>query len=177
MRTYRVLIPLDGSEASRHILPFVRRFFKPEDHEVILFRAAAEPRGLVATPAQPVLVSTMVISAYDSADDAEIADHPIYASQMRDSTEARLAAEFQDLVAELEAAGYEVSTEVRFGEPAEEIVTAASALHADLVAMATRGRTGVSRFLLGSVAEAALRRLTVPVMLARVDTDLPAAER
>jgi nucleotide-binding universal stress UspA family protein len=119
----------------------------------------------------------MVVPAYDTAEDAELAAHPIYETQQWDSAEARLAAGLQDIASELVAAGYEVLTEVRFGDAAEEIVAAAGALRADLVAMATHGRSGVSRLLLGSVAEAALRRLQVPVLLVRVDTALPAAGR
>ncbi len=69
--------------------------------------------------------------------------------------------------------GVPVEYAVRFGDPAEEIVEEARESGADLIAMATHGRTGVARILLGSVAEAVLRQSEVPVLLVR--HGLPAA--
>ena len=69
--------------------------------------------------------------------------------------------------------GVPVEYAVRFGDPADEIVEEARAAGADLIAMATHGRTGMARLLLGSVAEAVLRRSEVPVLLVR--HGLPAA--
>jgi nucleotide-binding universal stress UspA family protein len=56
---------------------------------------------------------------------------------------------------------------VRFGEPTEEILAEAEAFDADLIAVTTRCRSGVSRTLLGSVAEQVLRRAPPAVMLLR----------
>ena len=53
---------------------------------------------------------------------------------------------------------------VRDGEPAEEIIAAAQQSHCDLVVLGTHGRTGLGRFLLGSVAEAVLRKCPCPVL-------------
>ena len=59
------------------------------------------------------------------------------------------------------------------GDPAEEILHLAEALRCDLVVMGTHGRTGLGRFLTGSVAEAVLRKAGCPVMV--VKTPLRAA--
>jgi nucleotide-binding universal stress UspA family protein/quercetin dioxygenase-like cupin family protein len=59
------------------------------------------------------------------------------------------------------------------GDPAEEILRLAEALHSDLVVMGTHGRTGLGRFLTGSVAEEVLRKAGRPVMV--VKTPLGAA--
>ena len=64
-------------------------------------------------------------------------------------------------------AGFAVECAVRFGDPAEEILQEATDSGADLILMATHGRTGVARLLLGSVAEAVLRRSEIPVVLVR----------
>ncbi len=63
-----------------------------------------------------------------------------------------------------------VTTEVvlRRGVPARAIVRYAAGVRAGLVAMATHGRTGFRRAILGSVAEAVLRNVPCPVMLRRV---------
>ena len=63
--------------------------------------------------------------------------------------------------------GFAVECAVRFGDPAEEILQEARDSGADLIAMATHGRTGVARLLLGSVAEAVLRQSEIPVVLVR----------
>jgi nucleotide-binding universal stress UspA family protein len=50
----------------------------------------------------------------------------------------------------------------------DEILAAAGESGADVIAMTTHGRTGVTRLLFGSVAEAVLRRARVPVLAMRV---------
>jgi nucleotide-binding universal stress UspA family protein len=60
-----------------------------------------------------------------------------------------------------------VRTVVRRGSPAAEIVELAAEEHADLVIMGTRGRGGVSRVLLGSVADRVIRTAPCPVLTVR----------
>jgi universal stress protein A len=50
------------------------------------------------------------------------------------------------------------------GDPADAIVQLADAEHADFIVMGTHGRTGLSRLLMGSVAEAVVRRANCPVL-------------
>ena len=59
------------------------------------------------------------------------------------------------------------------GDPAEEILRLAAALRSNLVVMGTHGRTGLGRFLTGSVAEEVLRNAICPVLV--VKTPLRAA--
>ena len=49
------------------------------------------------------------------------------------------------------------------GDPADEIVALAEQEKADLIVMGTHGRTGLGRLLMGSVAEAVVRRTSCPV--------------
>jgi nucleotide-binding universal stress UspA family protein len=53
------------------------------------------------------------------------------------------------------------------GDPANAILSAARESHCDLIVMATHGRRGLSRLVLGSVAEAVLRRAPCPVLLVK----------
>ncbi len=62
----------------------------------------------------------------------------------------------------------EVTRHIDIGDPAHEIVVLAEKIHADVIVIATHGRTGLKRFLFGSVAEAVVRRspcavLTIPM--------------
>jgi CBS domain-containing protein len=58
-------------------------------------------------------------------------------------------------------------SKVELGDPAGLIVAAAERLPADLLIMSTHARKGLSRFLLGSVAETVMRRAPCPVLTAR----------
>ena len=69
--------------------------------------------------------------------------------------------------AALRSQGVNTAWAIRRGRPADEILAAAQESGADLIAMATHGRTGVGRLLFGSVAEAVLRQATVPVFMIR----------
>lgn len=56
---------------------------------------------------------------------------------------------------------------LRAGRPAEEILAAANEFETHMVVMATHGRTGVSRFFLGSIAETVIRESPCPVLTIR----------
>ena len=72
------------------------------------------------------------------------------------------------LAATLRARGLPaVDWKIWYGEPDRAIASAAMTNGADLVAMATHGRGGLGRLLLGSVAEAVVRTAPVPVLLVR----------
>ena len=61
---------------------------------------------------------------------------------------------------------------VSHGPPAETVLDLADAWEASLVVVGTHGRRGLARVLVGSVAEAVLRRSRVPVLVVRtVETD------
>jgi nucleotide-binding universal stress UspA family protein len=57
--------------------------------------------------------------------------------------------------------------EVRIGQPAEEIVTAARESKCDSIVLSTRGLTGLDRYLIGSVADRVARLAPCPVVLMR----------
>ncbi|MGD9723169.1 MAG: universal stress protein [Pirellulales bacterium] len=61
------------------------------------------------------------------------------------------------------------------GTPAEDIVRIAEEQHADLIVIGTHGRTGLKRVLMGSVAEAVMRRATCPVLTLKQSDKSPDA--
>lgn len=63
--------------------------------------------------------------------------------------------------------GAEVETHVEAGEPARTIVEFVEDQGAERVVMGSHGRSGISRVLLGSVAETVVRRSPVPVLVVR----------
>src|SRR4029079_5134329 len=68
------------------------------------------------------------------------------------------------LVGPARRAGLQARGKLRDGDPATETVGMARELRADLIVMGTSGRSGFSRWVLGSVAETVLRRAPCPVL-------------
>jgi nucleotide-binding universal stress UspA family protein/quercetin dioxygenase-like cupin family protein len=60
-----------------------------------------------------------------------------------------------------------VEHRVTEGDPAEEILRLTAALQCDVIVMGTHGRTGLGRFLTGSVAEEVLRKALCPVLVVK----------
>lgn len=84
-----------------------------------------------------------------------------------DWLEAEVAARDRDLAAaqgEAEALGLAARRKVTVGAPAGTIIAEAKAERADLIVVGTHGRRGLSHVLLGSVAEAVIRRAPCPVL-------------
>jgi len=167
MNKLRILIPLDGSDFCRRILAQIRCFFAPDGFQIHLVHVADYPTGRVAAPIGPAASEYADIPYFRSCEDATLSQHPIYASQERDSMLALLNDELRQDARSLERDGYEVVQVVRFGEAGEEIVRYADEAKIDLIAMTTHGRTGLSRLLFGSVAEQVTHTSPVPVMLLR----------
>lgn len=137
----RVLVALDGSSAGEAVLRCLTEIAGPFVLGVTLLH--------VLEPITPqVSDGAMVL------DDVE--------ARRRD------AEEYLQLVATaLGVQGVETACTIRQGRAADEILAAAKESGADLIAMATHGRTGLGRLLFGSVAEAVLRRAPVPVLMLR----------
>lgn len=83
-----------------------------------------------------------------------------------------LATEYLRQVADrLTVAGHRVTCTVREGVVEQEIALAAEQHDAGLIVMATRGRTGISRFVLGSVTEGLVQGGTTPLLIVRPSED------
>ena len=81
----------------------------------------------------------------------------------------------QEIVSELaeqaESKGLSVETDVKTGVAHREILEYAEANDIDLMVVGTHGRTGIGRYLLGSVTEKIVRLSDVPVLTVRPDED------
>ncbi|MFC7173658.1 universal stress protein [Haloplanus litoreus] len=103
--------------------------------------------------------------------------HALYVVDTRLSRSGPLLESLQrdgrETVRELEVAGTRVGlsvvTEVVEGVPAQEILEYRATQGIDLIVMGTQGRTGVARFVIGSVAERVVRHSPVPVLTVRRD--------
>ena len=140
----RILIPLDGSRLSEGILPWARS----------IVRAVKTPVELL------VAIEPETISAFSNPEIGRYFD-TVGASMTRDSLAylEKLGRSFSDSA--------DVHCFAEIGNPAEIIVDRASADRGALIAMATHGRSGVQRWVLGSVADKVLHAATNHLLLVR----------
>jgi nucleotide-binding universal stress UspA family protein len=73
----------------------------------------------------------------------------------------------QRIARTVQRSGLDVTVRVVAGAPGTAVATLARTVSADLIAMATRGRGGIARALLGSVAAEVVKRAVTPVLLVR----------
>jgi nucleotide-binding universal stress UspA family protein len=148
----RALVPLDGSSVAEAIIPFILDIAGPLDMEVVLLR--------VVEPIAPMVIEG---SRHVEVEDVEA---------RRTDAEEYLA----PVAVELRNKGVRVESRVRRGSTTVEIVPAARETGADLIAMSTHGRGGLGRLMFGSVAQAVLGHVDMPVLLMRA-TEAQVARR
>lgn len=141
----KLLVPLDGSRTAEKALPFARA----------LGGALKIPVELL----EVVDISTM--SLHVAADKARYLD--VLIAEGENSAREYL----KEIAATF--TGIEVTCTIERGSPGETIIERASANKDTLITMATHGRSGVNRWLMGSVAEKVLRGATTPLFLVRAD--------
>jgi nucleotide-binding universal stress UspA family protein len=148
----------DGAPPPAHGLP--QRVLVPLDGspEAASILPHALALGRVVAPAKP---ASELLVPPDTDDAARVA---------RECASARA---YLDAVArQLRAEGLDVEIEVRVdGHVASAILAVAQATSADCIAMTTHARSGVSRLLLGSVADKVLRGATLPVLMLHPPTE------
>jgi nucleotide-binding universal stress UspA family protein len=171
----RVLIPVDGSPFSRNVFATVKELLKPNDYSLVLLEVDPIPEeleevrgGVPARWAEFVGYET----ASEEARRALEPDRSAYVERIWKEYEETGLKQLQSAKEELERAGFEVEAAVRFGEASQEISDFVDREGIDLVAMTTHGRTGLSRVVMGSVAEKVLRSSHVPVMMVRPEQTL-----
>jgi nucleotide-binding universal stress UspA family protein len=164
----RILVPLDGSELAEAVLPYVVEISQRcEAVKVILLQVIRPPSGHTAATFLPVDADFPGETMPASDADLDAARHPIYRDQELASQRASVEASLAPVAQVLEEKGIETRVDVAFGRPAQEIVRFAEQEEVDLIAMSTHGRSGLSRWILGSVADKVLRGTHLPVMLVR----------
>jgi nucleotide-binding universal stress UspA family protein len=151
-----IVVPLDGSELAEQALPYVKDLIHNRVVKVHLISVAPLSSSVPAA-ATPVHLYPLVMSR---------ADLDLHAHE-RDRIEQELTNYLRGIALTLGNGGVTTNVEVRFGEPAEEIIDFAQDVQADLIAMCTHGRTGLARWAYGSVAEKVVRHAHSPVMLVR----------
>jgi nucleotide-binding universal stress UspA family protein len=149
----KILVPLDGSDLAECVLPHVESITRGCGVQEVVFLGVAEP-----------FHPPSGYSAYFSQETIKRID-----------TDNKAAAEsyLNQLVKRTRYGGVSVKPEVITGIPAESIADYADKNGVDLIIIATHGRSGVSRWVWGSVADRVLRSASVPVLMVRAPGCVP----
>lgn len=134
----RILVPLDGSDASEEALAFVRHL-------------ASQRIRLLRVESNDLLLIPPSVTGVE----------PDWNERFTE----RVRSELEVVAERLRNEGLTVEVEVRSGDAAEEII--ASAADANLVVMTTHGRGAAGRLIFGSTADRVARHGTTPTLLIR----------
>lgn len=157
--------------------PEIRRILVPVDFSAPAVRAIEYAAVLAAELGATVHLLHVLEESFVSHGPWE--SHPGELAERRELTVQDLSARLQVVASGFK--GAKVTTEVRSGRAAREIVAVATSRGTDLIVMGTHGRTGLGRLLMGSIAEEVVRKAPCPVLtvkepLVLADEPVAAAE-
>jgi len=136
-----ILVPLDGSARAESALPVAARIARASGGAVMLVQVASIP----------VMYETSIAASYT----ANLID-----VEINDSEEYLKALAHSDTLA-----GIKVETSALFGAAAQTILSVATSYNIDLIVMTSQGKTGMKRWVLGSVAQKLARHSPMPVLV------------
>jgi len=143
----KILVPLDGSKRAERILPHVEELARLYGAEVVFLQVIVWP---------PV-VSGYVVSPFDEGECRK------ESLKQKKDAESYLAS----WESNLREKGISARTLLGYGPVVEAILDTAKHEGADLIALASHGRSGLSRVFYGSVAAGILHRADRPLLLIR----------
>ena len=139
----KILVPLDGSSLAEKALEQAESLAKAFDSEIILFQVV----HFMPIYGSPELVAPLIVD-----------------ERHKEFAEKYLAG----LLKVMEGKGLKVQAIVKTGQQvAVEIIDFAKGNRVDLIVMCTRGRSGISRWVLGSTAHKVITRAETPLLLLR----------
>jgi nucleotide-binding universal stress UspA family protein len=150
-----LIVPLDGSELAEAVLPHVEALVKQqgtEPFDIILLRVSEPP----TTPFYYAPELSGVPLNWGEYVDQAVAKDKEMAAEYLAGTEKKL-----------KDAGIKAKSEVLVGKAADEIITYLTNRACSIIVMATHGRSGVKRWVYGSVVQDVLLGVSCPVLLVR----------
>ena len=142
---HTILAPLDGSKRAEAILPHLEELASRYEAKVI-FLQVIEPVPLFAGS------ETAYVRQYEVEFEEQAKQVEVYLAGLKDKFRKK---------------GIEASTLAAHGPVVEAIINTAERENAELIAIASHGRGGISRVFYGSVAAGVLHRVDRPLLLIR----------
>jgi nucleotide-binding universal stress UspA family protein len=147
----RILVPLDGSKVGEAALPVLNQLIE---------KLAAGTKIEITLIGVITLLRHWVVVGEASA--------PVsYTDEELKVIKERVAGNLAAVAKNIQRSDVIVNTIVSAGNAAEEILKAADAIKADLIAMSTHGRSGLRRMAFGSVTDKVLHGTRIPVLMVR----------
>lgn len=149
------MVPLDGSKLAECVLPHLETIIKGcESPEVILVQAV-EPISIPYGREISEFTSLEQVKAFETHQKVEAEKY------------------LKEIVARLGKTGVNARADVIYGKAGEALSDYATKNDIDLVIIATHGRSGISRWVWGSVADRLARSTCAPVLLVRAPGCVP----
>ncbi len=143
----KIMVPLDGSELAECVLPHVKAFIEGCHVNHIVFVRVVEPAATFYSGDSPMSPELM---------------------KERETAGEKIARDYLDqILNSLEPSDAELYSEVLIGNVADSLADYSENNEFDLILIATHGRSGVSRWVRGSVADKVLRSSSIPVLMVR----------
>ena len=143
-----IMVPLDGSELAECVL----------GHVVSVAKGCAVPKVTLIRVVTPITI-------YGTEFDGSIGLPELQKVEQENVASARKYLDNQAV--QLKEKGIDAQAQVFFGNVLESLTDFAEKNKVDLIIIATHGRSGISRWVWGSVADRILRSAKVPVMMVR----------
>ncbi len=151
----KMLVPLDGSDLAESVLPHVESIAGGCNvSEVVLVR--------VFEPVQ--IPQSAIIEPYIKENDLK---------NIEDSHQAQALEYLDSIVDRLQISNTNITHKILKGPVAESLAQYAEENEVDLIVISTHGRSGISRWVMGSVADKVLRSSCVPILMVRAPGCVP----
>lgn len=141
-----ILVPLDGSELAEQALPIAAHIARHAGGRIVLLECVVPP---------------IEFGPY-------IGNEPPLLVQQAIDTDTEMATDYlKRVVQENNLTDLEIDIKIEYGWPAHCILTVAEQQQSDLIVISSHGRSGLSRWILGSVAQKVIRHAPIPVLVLR----------
>ena len=138
-----ILCPVDFSDASRKAVQYAREFAVGMGASIHLLNVV-EPRPMAV-------------------------DITLNYVPLEEDLEKAAAEDLDIILQEFRVAGLKAECAIEFGNPADVILEKAAALDVNLLIMGSHGKKGLSRLIMGSVAETVVRKANCPVLIVKAE--------
>ncbi|MCY4651760.1 MAG: universal stress protein [Dehalococcoidia bacterium] len=155
----KALVPLDGTEISEGIIPFITQLARGLEMGVVLATAVQLDARLIT------YLDRMADNLAEPVTGRDPGDRPAASDQLKESLAREIKSRLDGLADRMALEGIPTETRVDFGRPSETIIRMAQDSECDLIAMSTRGRITLASGLLGSVAYNIIHELPIPVLV------------
>ena len=151
----KIMVPLDGSKLAECVFPHLEAVIKGCESPEVIVVQAVEPLSIPYGREVAQFTSLEQVKAFETHQKVEAEKY------------------LKEIVARLGETGVNAKADVIYGKAGEALSDYATKHDVDLVIIATHGRSGISRWVWGSVADRLVRSVCVPVLMVRAPGCVP----